>query len=644
MVEMERGQQWRAGASFNDLPVETLHRVAELLSESSAQSYRPACGGEDTMLYTSGPSDHFFRPIVSLSRVSKKLRAICQPYLQSYICCKNITSLKRITQGPWREVPMHSVQTFSVVLSHRTMNIANLTASLDAFYILQKVFYEKDIGHCLTVVPMIFPSLHCLRLHNIPNLDDFFASCAGLVSLRILDIQLCDSMLDVYAHNVENPKDRTEQIRRSCDQIKKNTPALEILRIAFTFGSTPHSVFSVARLKAIRQIHTLIRATAPSIVDLSIVGFNRVSFDSLKLKRIQFPRLRRLGIWCMIGRVVGIRKFILARHPRLEEVVLDYSDSDLDVTLSCLSRIMRGVSPRKGNKEATNEEEDEIESLVHPEDAKWGSFECDRFAYAMRGKHVVEMSLSFADVDINEDIVDANDTLTVAKLSLFLRQFKHLEVLTLVAPRHDEPNVATIFASLENLCNQHLKNLRTLYVHFYIDEICWGGKDTECEEVHLPGDDSVSDDEFYPENEEKEALVYGTPEPGEYGRFDERTRKWRNIEKRYYGLFKSFMTSFFENAPALQKLVFYFRQPGETSKPSCWVWRRIHQKGAEAEDRKAKWAHSSQLRVKMGPKDFIVGDMMIAGTCREPPIFTFAVGGEASYRRAFAHEEDRFVR
>lgn len=198
--------------------------------------------------------------------------------------------------------------------------------------------------------------------------------------------------------------------------------------------------------------------------------------------------------------------------------------------------------------------------------------------------------------------------------------------------------------SLGKLCNQHLVYLRTLDVHFYIDEISWGSEDFDYEYVHLPGDDSVSDDIFYPSDDEKEKKIYGTPDPGEYGLLDERARKWRNVEQRYQGMVRTIMTGFFENAPALRKVTFYFRQPGESSRPSCWIWRRVQQKGANAKYGKPKWARSYKLRVEMAPKEFVVGDMMISGTCREPPLFTYAVGGEASFRRAFAHEQDRFVR
>ncbi len=64
-------------------------------------------------------------------------------------------------------------------------------------------------------------------------------------------------------------------------------------------------------------------------------------------------------------------------------------------------------------------------------------------AYAKREGNV-EISLSFPQFDVDGDDVDSNDDLRILKLSPFLRQFTHLEILTLAAGRHDERNFARL--------------------------------------------------------------------------------------------------------------------------------------------------------------------------------------------------------
>ncbi len=310
----------------------------------------------------------------------------------------------------------------------------------DAFNIMRKRFYDEDVVLCVALIPKTFPSLHCLQLHNVPDFDSFFKACAPLVSLRILELSFRDTVL-----NVDIPrKDRAEEFTTSYDQIMKNTPPLEVLRIAVSFDSGHDYFFSGNREKATKQIITIIRASSSTLFELSIFGNGNIYFETLGLNRTYFPRLRRVGFWSVMGRVFGIRKFILAHQPNLSEVNLDYSCAHLYATLSCLSRIMRGLCPREGNQDAIDEDEEKIETFVHPEDRKWGHFECDKFAYAKREGNVVEISLSFPQFDVNGDDVDSNDDLRIFKLSPFLRQFTHLEILTLAACRHDERNFARL--------------------------------------------------------------------------------------------------------------------------------------------------------------------------------------------------------
>ncbi|KLO13058.1 hypothetical protein SCHPADRAFT_386143 [Schizopora paradoxa] len=624
MANKESDGQWSANATFNDLPVETLTQIAQLLSESSLQCFRPACGRENALLYVPSFPGSFFRPIVSLSRVSKRLRAICKPYLRPYIWCKNIKSLEKVTRW-YKGAPLYSVRTLSAALPYYSIYVTDPNAVFDSLRILDNILYERDIGKCLSLIPNLYPSLHCLRLHNVPNLDEFFASCAVLVSLRILDIQLCDSVVEMYTAKVGGATDRTEQIAETCNHITKNTPPLENLRIAFAFDSSPEPFFSSNRSKIINQINTLIRTTGPTLVDFALVGFSNISFDELGLEICPFPCLRRLTIWSVDGPIAGIAKFILVLQLQLEEVNLDYSHAPFRMTLSFLSRIMGGVCPSEGFTGLIGEGDVNIESLVHPEDSNWGSYGCRKFAYAKRGEDVVEISLCFG----------ADNFLTVTSLVPFLKRLTHLEVLKLVVSYHGERYVATFMNELGNLCEQYLQKLRTLNVHFDLEPLRWGTENSKEEDVDLLGD-GPRYNEFYWEDDDG----VGLDETVEDDPYEICVTRWKIIDDRWHSTMESIMARFFEKASSVREVFFHSKRPVEGDRTTCWSWRRAKQKGAEASEGKAT---SLQCGQSIKSKGFVVGDLMIEGTCLEPPIFTYTVGGEASYRRAFSHEDDTIV-
>ncbi len=325
-------------------------------------------------------------------------------------------------------------RTLSAILPSYSVNVNNI------WHTMGKGFYDEDLGLVVALIPKTFPSLRCLRLHNVPDLDPFFKICASLVSLRILDISFCDTVLDADV----DFEDRVDEFTTSCEQIVRNTPPLEVLRIAVLFGTGPKSFFVSNRAKAIMQIISLIRASSSTLFEFSIAGNGHVYFDALKLTQMHFPRLRRLTLWSMLGNVADIRKFILVHQANLAELNLTFFCTRSYPTLSCLSRIMKGICPLEGNKAAFAEEEEKIDSLVHPEDARWGHFECDVFAYAMREGKVVELSISFPQIDIDGFEVNSNGDLRIFKLAILLGQFTHLEILTLMACRHDERDFVSL--------------------------------------------------------------------------------------------------------------------------------------------------------------------------------------------------------
>ncbi len=205
--------------------------------------------------------------------------------------------------------------------------------------------------------------------------------------------------------------------------------------------------------------------------------------------------------------------------------------------------------------------------------------------------------------------------------------------------------------SLGNLCRLHLRKLRTLNLFIELEGCCWGSGNFEFEDIHLPGDEFNSDDEFL-SDEESDTGKDSSPVvlTNTYTPFEERAAKWKKIEDKY-GLFvESIMTSFFKKASSVREVYWHFREPVEDATSSCWVWRRIQQKGAKLKEdtmvcsSAVKWSRSNRLKVKLESTGIVIGDMMIQGTFRDPPIFTYGVGREADYKRAFSHEEDGFYK
>jgi len=166
--------------------------------------------------------------------------------------------------------------------------------SYDIFINLSKRFYDIDVGLCVALIPKTFPSLHCLRLHNVPDLDPFFETCASLVSLRILDISFCESVLG----ESNSTSQREEEFAASQDTILENTPPLEVLRIAVSFypSRRHHYTSNSSGEKVILQMTSLIRTVSPTLIEFSVTGFSNLFFDTLKLNSMSFPVLKRLGL------------------------------------------------------------------------------------------------------------------------------------------------------------------------------------------------------------------------------------------------------------------------------------------------------------------------------------------------------------
>ncbi len=214
------------------------------------------------------------------------------------------------------------------------------------------------------------------------------------------------------------------------------TPPLEGLRVGVYFDGRlgRGQLFDFTKEKSLVQMLALIRTASPTLFEFAFVGRKSVSFDALK--SLRFPRLRRLSLWSIACPASDVRIFVLAHQPHLAELNVHYSRDHPYPTLSCISRIMRGVCPRTDNYAASGVVEEEVDTLVHDDDRRgWGHHKCSAFAYAKRAGEVVELSLSFPRVHLS------NDNLRARNLSHFLGQFKHLKALTLRVSEHKEHNL-----------------------------------------------------------------------------------------------------------------------------------------------------------------------------------------------------------
>ena len=162
--------------------------------------------------------------------------------------------------------------------------------------------------------------------------------------------------------------------------------------------------------------------------------------------------------------------------------------------------------------------------------------------------------------------------------------------------------------------------------------MCWDSRD---EYVYVPSDKPWYHEDYW--DDDGDVLFRQM----NYRPHEEYMVKWKIMEDRNRDTMNSIMTDFFEKASSVREMFFYFRNPAEGERASCWLWRRVKQKEAKALGRRATCSHCGQL---VGPNEFVVDNLMIERTCQESPPFTYTVGGEASYRRAFSHEDDSFVR
>lgn len=175
--------------------------------------------------------------------------------------------------------------------------------------------------------------------------------------------------------------------------------------------------------KVIHHIMALIGATEPTLFDLSISANLDISIDMLK--SLHFPRLKRLALRSVAGKSSDFHKFILAHGAHLTEVNIEYDDlTETHVTLSSISRLIRGVSPREGHKNAENVADDDVDALVDPWDGKWGHFECESFGYAKRAGVVVELSLSIPMTDFSGNDIEANENMRFTNLAGFLENYE----------------------------------------------------------------------------------------------------------------------------------------------------------------------------------------------------------------------------
>ncbi len=283
------------------------------------------------------------------------------------------------------------------------------------------------------LIPIMFSSLHCLRLHNIPNLDGFFGALRSTQTLRVLDLQVCDSVFGAQTA----PWNYFDEIPTYCEKIVQNTPPLESLRIKIAFEYKNRRYFVRNKEMVIHHILALIGAAEPTLLDLSISANLDITIDMLK--SLHFPRLRRLALRSVPGKSTDFHNFILAHRAHLVEVNIEYDAlTETHVTLSAISRIIRGICPREGHKDSQDVLDDDVGSLVHPEDGKWGHFECESFGYAKRSGEVAELSLSIPMADFSGNHIEANEDLRFTKLAEFLAKYEQLEILTLMVSGHDE--------------------------------------------------------------------------------------------------------------------------------------------------------------------------------------------------------------
>ncbi len=179
----------------------------------------------------------------------------------------------------------------------------------------------------------------------------------------------------IAAHE-EMPVDNRKTGVHSC------TPPLEGLRVGVYFDGRlgRGQLFDCTKEKSLVQMLALIRTASPTLFEFAFVGRKSVSFDALK--SLRFPRLRRLSLWSIACPASDVRVFVLAHQPHLAELNVHYSRDHPYPTLSCISRIMRGVCPRTDNYAASGVVED---TLVHDDDRRgWGHHKCSAFAYAKR--------------------------------------------------------------------------------------------------------------------------------------------------------------------------------------------------------------------------------------------------------------------
>lgn len=182
---------------------------------------------------------------------------------------------------------------------------------------------------------------------------------------------------------------------------------------------------------------------------------------------------------------------------------------------------------------------------------------------------------------------------------------------------------------MARLCGEKFQKLRTLNIYFNLYPL----------EFWLPIDENEAHSSFeytYPlrmigddENADEDDYVnyIHTYPPDDLP--DDPILDWKDVQKSYYKEVKSIMTSFFAQAKSVSKVCWHFDIPREGRGSSCWLWRKVHRKGAKAVSEGTKTSSS------------IISDLLVRGLGPSTPRFSSAVGREAEYFKAFQHEYDR---
>ncbi|KAH8110415.1 hypothetical protein DFH11DRAFT_786091 [Phellopilus nigrolimitatus] len=386
-------------------------------------------------------------PLASLSKVSKRLRALCFPYLFSTVnfgTNKKLTDFERALTSTRKENE----------LAPNVIRCLNARVSSTLLDVSSHKLHKQNPMTSIISILRFCGSLTTLSLTNIALYPTFLTALTQLRSLRSLILLLSYP----FPHGYRGSGNTWIKSNKRYDDM----PPLECLRLEPPVQS---------HVPLIHAVHASLR----------VFGMRSdYSSRSMSLERGQgladltFPNLECLSLYGVYFLPRTLRLF-LGRHRRtIREVNVECSRADQMLHLSWVVRVIRYLAGEDVGNCGNIEEDDDFELDVEEgdEDGLWGDLDVCEFgvvfsdwssSFCGEERSVIEFGLLYASNEIGRTAINApqEDILMLENMFNALC-FRELESLSLASDCFFRLFFSEFLDGLATICSRQLPNLRQL--------------------------------------------------------------------------------------------------------------------------------------------------------------------------------------